>query len=151
MGTIVDYLRHGDHVKIIDSIWVGHEQRWWYLVDGDNSYEGMGRIVSGWIPGEMITLDSPQPYPLGTAWTDFFAGVELGYGVNIWSRPGYLNTGGGGPVVGELAIYAQIEIIDRQWDEGSQYWFYRVVGVDRNTGASIEGWLDGTFIVLTRP
>jgi hypothetical protein len=138
-------------VTINKSIWDEDEKIWWYLVEGFNSYEMYGRTVSGWISGEILTVNPPQPYPLGIAWTDFYAGDDIGMGINIWSEPGYLNTGGGGHVVGELIIGNQIEMIDRQWDEGSELWFYRVDGDDKNTRENVSGWLDGVFIVLTQP
>jgi len=150
-GNIVDYLRHGDHIEIIDHKWIEEEDIWWYLIDGYNEYEKGGKFVSGWLASNRLSINPPEPYPNGTAWIEFEVGEEVGYGANIYSKPGYINTGGGGPFVGELRHGTEIEIIDSHWDKNSEYWFYTVVGVDKDTKEIVEGWLDGTFIVLTDP
>ena len=150
-GTVVDYLRHGDHVKIMDSKWIESEQQWWYLVEGDNEYEMEVRTVNGWVSANITTIDLPEAFPLGTAWVDILPWWEEDNGLVLWSKPGFINTNSGIRGVGMVKMGAPIEIIEAQWEKHSGYWDYKVIGTDMNTGEQIEGWLHGTLIVLTRP
>lgn len=149
-GVVSGGVRHSDSITIVDAYWHGGDEEWWYLVRGWDEYtEEMGRAVEGWVPGHFVTLEAPEPYPLGSAWAEFLASAEAGWGdITVWDRPGY---GVGAWGVGRVLHGTRVEVLDSAWDAAHGAWFYRVSTIDSSTGERVTGWMDGVFLVLSPP